>query len=96
MYGSDKIVLLGENYAIIDGYIEFEVNNKNYHFISKAKMLNAESNKLNICFIVSIVLVIIVIDLGGFILVGKLKKKENNNTTHVVDKHNDELDEETL
>lgn len=96
MYGSDKIVLLGENYTIIDGYIEFEVNNKNYHFISKAKVLNAESNKLNIWFIVSIVLGIIVIGLGGFILVGKLKKKENNNTTHVVDKHNDELDEETL
>lgn len=91
MYASDKIVLLGEGYIITDGYIEFEVTNKNYHFISKTKVLNAESNELNIWLIVSIVLGIIVIGLVGFILVDKLKKKEKMN---IKKKHHDE--EETL
>lgn len=75
-YSSNKITQLKEGLVVSDGYVEFEITNAVKHFISKTKVLNAESNDVNIWFIVSMVLIGVIV-LGGILtLASKTSKKK--------------------
>lgn len=79
LYAYDKNVIkqLKENVKVKDGYIEFEVTNSIKHFISKAKVMNAEKvEDFNIWMIVSIILGIVCLGLLGLLIFSKTKKEE--------------------
>ena len=78
VYGSNTVTQLKENLSVKDGYVEFEVTKKIKHFISKAKVLNAESNEFNIWPVVSLILGVIILALLIFIIVDKSKKKKTD------------------
>ena len=79
LYAYDKNVIkqLKENVKVKDGYIEFEVTNSIKHFISKAKVMNAEKvEDFNIWMIVSIILGIVCLGLLGLLIFSKTKKED--------------------
>lgn len=79
LYAYDKNVIkqLKENVKVKDGYIEFEVTNSIKHFISKAKVMNAEKvEEFNIWMIVSLVLGVVCLGLLGLLIFSKTKKEE--------------------
>lgn len=79
LYAYDKNVIkqLKENVKVKDGYIEFEVTNSIKHFISKAKVMNAEKvEDFNIWMIVSIILGFVCLGLLGLLVFSKNKKEE--------------------
>lgn len=76
-YSSKKVTQLKENVSVKDGYIEIEVTDSIKHFISKSKVLNAESNEMNVWFTVSMALAVVVIALIGVVIRNKIKSKNS-------------------
>lgn len=73
-----KVKQLESNIEVTDGYVELRISDSVKHVITKAKVVNATSSKeeINIWFIVSIILIILVFGLLVFLLMGKKKNKE--------------------
>ena len=101
-YDKNTIKQLKENIKVKDGYIEFEVTDSIKHFISKAKVVNAEKGGFNIWMVISIVLGIISLGLFGLLVFSKTKteeKKEDISEMNDVDKVNQEsrdIEEKTV
>ena len=76
-YDKNTIKQLKENIKVKDGYIEFEVTNSIKHFISKAKVMNAEKAEgFNIWMIISVVLGVLCLGLLGLLIFSKTKKDD--------------------
>ena len=84
-YDSTKVTQLKENILVVDGYIEFNVDDTVRHLISKAKILNAESksDEVNIWFFVSLGLIGVIV-VGGIVIL--LSKSKGSKETVSVEK----------
>lgn len=91
IFKNDKVTQVKEGMTITDGYVEFEITDSVKHFISKAKVMNAEvkDDGIDIWLVVSFGLTV-------FVLVLSILLMKKNNKKNVVSVENVSSKEENV